>query len=500
MLLKIYDGAESIGGTKIYLKNGPHGLFLDFGINFEKGNLYFKEYLRRRAIRGIYDPITLGLLPKIKIYRKDLIPADLSIQDFEEVQVEAVVVTHAHADHFGEIGNLRFDIPIVASPVTLLLIKAMEDCGHPYGGMDAIYSSQRIKKEDERILLTSNKREGRFLRKFIPTERIHDNILEFMGTIPGRNNETMASMDELENLPWEIKGYPVDHSIYGSTGYIIEEDITIAYTGDFRLHGEQGYLTEEFAKRAKDASLLIIEGTRLSREEHDYTSEEDVRKKLREELDCAEGLVIVDFSPRNFERLKLISEVAGDRIVLITEKDAYMLNALKKAGIDLWKKNIGVYRALKGKKEGWLKYLREDSGMEDRYVDPREVRDNLENYILSFSLYDFPNLLDIKPSRGIYIYSSTEALTEEQEFDFMTIHNWLSRFNFKIRGFSLERGKLKFSRGYHASGHASPEDIIKIVETIDPEIIVPVHTTNPKWFSKNFENVKILKNGESLTY
>ena len=365
--------------------------------------------------------------------------------------------------------------------------------------MDAIYSSQRIKKEDERILLTSNKREGRFLRKFIPTERIHNNILEFMGTIPGRNNETMASMDELENLPWEIKGYPVDHSIYGSTGYIIGEDMTIAYTGDFRLHGEQGYLTEEFAKRAKDASLLIIEGTRLSREEHDYTSEEDVRKKLREELDCAEGLVIVDFSPRNFERLKLISEVAGDRTVLITEKDAYMLNALKKAGIDLWKKNIGVYRALKGKKEGWLKYLREESGMEDRYVDPREVRDNLENYILSFSLYDFPNLLDIKPSRGIYIYSSTEALTEEQEFDFMTIHNWLSRFNFKIRGFSIENGSLKFSRGYHASGHASPDDIIKIVETIDPEIIVPVHTTNPKWFSKNFENVKILKNGESLT-
>ncbi|RLI77744.1 ribonuclease J, partial [Archaeoglobales archaeon] len=115
---------------------------------------------------------------------------------------------------------------------------------------------------------------------------------------------------------------------------------------------------------------------------------------------------------------------------------------------------------------------------------------------------DMKHLLDIKPSSGVYIYSSSEAFTEEQEFDFQRLYRWLEHFNFRIYGFEVvvvEGKKLRprFIRGYHASGHASKSDLRWVIETVDPDVIIPVHTENPAWFVENFENVKVLKNCKS---
>jgi len=138
----------------------------------------------------------------------------------------------------------------------------------------------------------------------------------------------------------------------------------------------------------------------------------------------------------------------------------------------------------------------------DRYVDPVEVARNQEQYVLCFSFHDMKHLLDIRPNNGTYIYSSSEAFTEEQEFDFLRLYNWLEYFKFKIYGFKMvfggERPKPKFVRGYHASGHASKSDLMWVIEQIDPDVIIPVHTGNPEWFAENFENVRILRDGESV--
>ncbi|MCD6369933.1 MAG: hypothetical protein J7L63_00325 [Thermoplasmata archaeon] len=502
MRIKIYDGAESIGGTKIYAEENNEGVFLDFGVNFEKMNLYFKHYLRRRAVRGIYDAIILDILPKIRIYRSDLIPHDLSISNFERINPKGVLVSHAHLDHFGEIGNIRFDVHIGGSPLTLLLIKAMQDCNHSSLIGDAIYSSLRKPKDDPRILNAKNRSVG--VRHLLLTEQPDEKIIQFLCTIPSPTKkdeyEENFKIGDIGTLPFEISAHPVDHSIYGACGYKLQGDTTIAYTGDIRLHGESGNDTEEFAKRARDASVLIIEGTRLSRETHDYITEKDVKEKIRKEIDGAHALVIVDFSSRNFERLKELLEISP-REVVITEKDAYMLYALQQAGIDLLSKNTRVYRALRGKKEKWIDYLVDMINIDEIYVTPEEIRNNPENFVLAFSLTDMPNLLDIRPKGGTYIYSSTEALNEEQELDFVTLYNWLTKFNFQIRGFFRKGGELVFEKGYHASGHASPEDIRKIIEIVDPDKIIPVHTLNPQWFKQEFgKAAEIIKNGQEISF
>lgn len=109
----------------------------------------------------------------------------------------------------------------------------------------------------------------------------------------------------------------------------------------------------------------------------------------------------------------------------------------------------------------------------------------------------------MKPVRETYLYSSSEAFEEESEFDFIRLNNWLSNFGFNILGFEVveEDGKLKpkFTRSYHASGHASKSDLIKTIESIDPDIIIPVHTDTPSWFDQNFDNVVLLKDRETYT-
>jgi len=64
--------------------------------------------------------------------------------------------------------------------------------------------------------------------------------------------------------------------------------------------------------------------------------------------------------------------------------------------------------------------------------------------------------------------------------------------------FKGERSKPNFVRGYHASGHASKGGLMRVIEQIDPDVVIPVHTSNPKWFDENFENVRIVEEGESF--
>ncbi|MFX1325317.1 MAG: MBL fold metallo-hydrolase RNA specificity domain-containing protein [Promethearchaeota archaeon] len=70
------------------------------------------------------------------------------------------------------------------------------------------------------------------------------------------------------------------------------------------------------------------------------------------------------------------------------------------------------------------------------------------------------------------------------------------------KGFRIENIDGKdtpvFTRGFHASGHASEDELYWMIERIDPEIIIPVHTECPSWFTDKFDRVKLLKKGEKF--
>jgi hypothetical protein len=141
--LKVYDRANGIGGNKIYLEEKGKSVFLDFGKNFSKYGFFYENFLKSRDTRGIHDLVHLDLLPKLNIYRPDLIPSDLSTSRYLTLNVAAVLLSHAHMDHCGNIGFLRNDIPIVASPESIVIMKGMQDAGISSLEAESAYFSPR---------------------------------------------------------------------------------------------------------------------------------------------------------------------------------------------------------------------------------------------------------------------------------------------------------------------------------------------------------------------
>jgi ribonuclease J len=516
--LTVYDGANGIGGNKLYLEENGKGVFLDFGKNFGKYGAFYEEFLKNRDTRGIHDLMYLDLLPKFDIYRPDLIPADLSMSQFPSLPVSAVILSHAHMDHCGNIGLLRKDIPIVASPESIVIMKGMQDTAVSSIESDTTYISQRRPADDLGLYLESISNMNYQGKDFYCTKKPIDALTEFLSRKPGQ--DAPRARKKLEpgecgyykdaDLPFEISAYPVDHSIFGSTAYILRGDISVAYTGDYRLHGKNEKSTRKFICKAKEASLLITEGTRAGR--NDLSDGEKITEKsvcdvCRDSVESTKsGLIVADFSARNFERLETFQDIAekSGRELVVPAKDIYMLHALTCIDSACVSDSLRIYSEIGNRSRKWEKEAILPN-YSDKYVNHEDIRENPDNYILCFSFFDMKHLLDIKPKSGTYIYSACEAFSEEMEIDFVRLWHWLMRFGMTVHGFSMEKndgGEYKplFDKRYHASGHASLKDIIWTIDQIDPDHIVPIHTEARDWFADNFDNVILVDEGNPYKF
>jgi len=510
--ITVFDGASSIGGNKIYVEERGQGVWLDFGMNFKTSGRFFQDFLSERTSRGVHDLIYLGIIPQVNCYRADLIPIDVDPSTYRKVNPKAVLLSHAHMDHCGNISLLDASIPVVASPISIAILKAWRDTANAsFNNEVAYYSSKTPVDECDGYVLESERSKTYHCRDFYATSSYPDSLREFLAHRPGESGRnakklepgTLARHKRLE-LPFEVDAYSVDHSIYGANGYILKGDSLIAYTGDLRLHGKAANSTRAFIRAAKDASILITEGTRISRVNSVEVTEQMVHDRCREAVESIKGLVVADFGARNFERLETFKKIANKtgRRLVVTAKDAYMLHALAHAeGSPRMSDDMLIYGELKSRRKvKWeTEVVLEKCG--ERYVSPGEIRVNPDDFILCFSLFDLKHLLDVKTRGGGYVYSSSEAYTEEQEIDFLRLYEWIKFFGLKPYGFDIikEGGHFRpvFTHEYHASGHLSTTDLARLVEEIDPDVLIPVHTEHPEWFSR-YDSARILKNGETL--
>jgi ribonuclease J len=511
--LTVFDGADCIGGNKIYLefKSGrleKKGIFFDFGTNFKKNGEYFEEFLTPRTGRGIHDLLTLDIIPHISCYRPDLVTSDVSCRDARSLDPLAIFVSHAHMDHMGTIGLIDQKIPVIATPMTTAIMKAMQDCGSKMESEVAYITPREALETDGRLVEVTNYRKFSFKgRDFFMTGPCHAGspdegmqpISPFWCSQPTSRKLEPGMLSQASDLgDLEFRAFDVDHSMYGASACAVHSDAGwVVYTGDVRLHGKNKDRTIRFIDQARELSprLLIIEGTRASRTKREE-SENMVYENGRSAVEQEQKLVIADFSARNFERLELFGAIAHTtgRVLVVLLKDAYLLSAMQCAdGIDRLK-DVNIYRDLKVTRDGYEKVMFER--YPSHLIDPRDIAQDPEHYIVCFSFFDIKHLLDIKPESGTYIYSSSEAFSEEQRIDFQRLWNWLTRFHFKVRGFSvgLKEGTpvVEFEPGYHASGHASGQDILGMIETIDPDMVMPVHTEKPSFFTENLGDYQVI--------
>lgn len=129
----------------------------------------------------------------------------------------------------------------------------------------------------------------------------------FPNTVCFENEKTFQLND------FRITPYLFDHSAYGAYGFLIEADgQKVFYSGDFRAHGRKRKLFYKFLRNhPQNIDVLLLEGSCLGREnsEH-YEYEEDLENKFYDFWKDSKGLALVQTSAQNIDRIVTIYRAA----------------------------------------------------------------------------------------------------------------------------------------------------------------------------------------------
>jgi ribonuclease J len=454
--VSFYGGLDEIGGNKILLEDKGTKVFLDFGKSFAKRSKYYDSFSKPRLVNGIGDLLELGIIPDLRgIYRQDLL-ALAGRTEKEERSVDAVILSHAHADHADYVSLLREDIPVYMGAITKTILESIQD----------------ERNSDIEFEIT------RFKRR--PINSKEDPI--------SRDIKTFRTGDKITLDSISVRPVHVDHSIPGCYGLVIDtSEDRIIYSGDLRSHGNKNNLTKDFVEQAskeKRPDLMLCEGTRIN--EAAYHTEKDVYDSCKFLVSQARScLVFADYSYKDIDRFTTFYTVAKqtNRKILIGVRAARYLRALKIADPNLDIPEIddatlGIYRPRE------LKYATDDKDFYEKHSNVwtfSDMKGKEHQIIASMSSYSSDELIDIRPSNGLYIHSTSEPFNEEGEIDEERTRRWLSKYGLK-------------SVHCHCSGHASGIELVNIVNDIDPKSLVPIHTEEADLYPILFGNrVKLAK-------
>ena len=460
MNIQVLGGAKEIGGNKILVSHKDTRILLDFGMSFSQSSWYFSEFLQPRKCVSLTDFFEFDLLPDLPgIYREDYLKH--MGRDPEEQSVDALFLSHAHMDHSAYIHFLRKDIPIYCTEPTKIILQCIEETGK--GG----FSDLCTHCEAFAFYETRTGTLGRVTRRKeeYVTEREY-------------NTKRTVKIGSLE-----IEMAPVDHSLPGACGFIVYSDEgNLIYPGDLRFHGLHGEESYKFIERAREAEpeTFLCEGTRINKKSK--KSEEDVKNEIEKLILKSKGIVFVEHPKKDIDRVKTIHDTAknNERDFVVDLKLAYLIEKLgKRSPLDIKDVTILVPK----KKWGLIdkEDVPEDQVLRD--YDPwerdfigrgntvrcGELKKNPEDYVVSTSLWEINQLVDIQPKNAIWIKSSCEPFSEEMELDEERKDHWLEHFGVK-----------KYEA--HASGHASGPEIKQMIKEINSKGVIPIHTEHPEMF------------------
>lgn len=241
--------------------------------------------------------------------------------------------------------------------------------------------------------------------------------------------------------PLVVERRCVDHDIPGASGYLVHtDDGVVAYSGDLRLHGRHPELSERFAEHAHGAAVLLMEGTSLSGDTaQPVRPEAQVDAAFDDELARTPGLVLLSVYPRDIERLSAFETIAsrrGRRILWPAATAAF----LRAFGLD------GV-REL------------DRAGLE-------EVRREPSRFVVQLAANELGTLLELPVGPGcVFLHANGEPLGPFQA-GWDLLQQWLARLQVPFASIG-------------SSGHATPHDLHRIVELVQPKVLFPLHTADP---------------------
>tara|TARA_E500000305_G_scaffold110195_1_gene117395 strand:+ start:1297 stop:2547 length:1251 start_codon:yes stop_codon:yes gene_type:complete len=269
--------------------------------------------------------------------------------------------------------------------------------------------------------------------------------------------------------PFRITPYLMDHSAYDAHGLLIQAGGKhLFYTGDFRGHGRKAATFERFLANPPTAvDALIMEGTTLGRNEA-FPTEAELEGQIEQVIAATPGLVLTCFSAQNVDRFVTFFKAAlrSGRTFVVDAYAANMIDALGLVSLPAMTMHKSVRVFLPSSQKRMI--LRgERFDLIDRYRTNRIFADAIaatpEKFVMMFRTSMCRDLDGMDFGGGRIVYSLWSGYLDRDRID--------------LRDWARER-QMDFDI-IHTSGHAHRGDLSRMVESLAPRQLIPIHTNNP---------------------
>lgn len=349
---------------------------------------------------------------------RDLLPDVPGLWAEGDGSLRAVLLSHGHLDHCGLADLVAPSVPLLAGEATARIAEAA-----------AFFNPH-----------------GRALR---PDRLLHDEV-------------------PIEIGAFTVTPVLVDHSAYDAYALVVEAaGRKLVYSGDLRAHGRKPSTIDRLARAAAGADILLLEGTRVGRPGQSNPSERDVEESVV--ASCAEttGLVLAAASAQNIDRLVTLFRAArrSARSFVVDLYAATVLGATGRSTIP----TIGW--------DGLRVYV--PSAQRRRVID-QAAFDRIDA-VSAGRIFD--EELAATPGRFLMLFRASMGrdleradCLREASLIWSMWSGYLDRSP-DLHDF-IERHDIAL-RSAHSSGHASPEDLVRLIEGASPARVVPLHTNDP---------------------
>ena len=415
MNIIIHRGTHQIGGCVTeYEYNGYH-LFVDYGEELPGG-------------------------PK---------SGDLQVEGltYGNISKSALLITHYHGDHIGNIIKLPKELPI-------------------YMG--------KVGRDIQRVL--SNHLKNRNDAHKVMLER-----LEHVNTF------TEGKELEIPDCPFKIMPVTVDHSAFDAYAFkIVADGVSVYHTGDFRLHGFRSGKTPKMLEQyVSEVDYVVCEGTNVSRPEAASKKESKLQTDFETLFKENKGCVVY-LSSTNIDRLFALYHAAckAHRTFYVDEYQKEIMDTVVNS-TSIWTKSK-LFQHEKYEPKALIPNMnnRNSFFVSDSF---KKALSEHGYVLIARANRHFDKLIDQIPGEkkkvlsmwngyvkeGSDAYNENLAKSLDEDFDYM-----------------------------HTSGHIDMADLREFFRLLHPKGIIPIHTDNPDAFAKEFSDewpIIVLNDGDSIS-
>ncbi len=375
-----------------------------------------------RLVLDVGRPLTSGTDETIAL------PDVPGLADGSDPSLLGVLISHGHLDHYGLIDQVHPSVPVYAGQAASAVVEA------------ARFFSPR----------------GPALR---PSGYLVDGQTFELG-------------------PFVVTPHLVDHSAFDAYAFVVEAaGRRLMYTGDLRGHGRKRSFASMLETPPAGIDTLLMEGTHVGSERAEPRTETHVELDLADSFRSTAGLAVVASSAQNVDRLVTVYRAArrAGRTLLVDLYSAAVAEATGRPTIPRpGFPGLGVWAPRRQRVQV------KESGEFHRTAAVRRYRAFTEQLVAHPERY-----VVLGGSSAAHELLRDGALTAGGTLVWSMWSGYLAEpSGVRLRDAARLAGVPLVE--HHTSGHASVKDLRRLVEAVNPAVVVPIHTDGADEFARHF--------------